>query len=288
MEGSPTSIRFMSFRERAEELNKISEKFHKGRFPTTARWIRKLSKTIQLSKVTIEEVVEDLKDIEQTFRVEFVGSDENTGYRERCFDEFRSIVLRIIDEEGPKELFKALERVHPALRSGGQALQNLAEIYSALVASKNLSEKRRYYGLCFMYLISVEGLYDEDMRTLHILKKAGEGVSINYREIQQKPLWFFKKELEPVFFEGYNNRIRNAIAHARFRFDNEKNKMIFKDTGKKNQPEYEVSLSLKEFHTKYYEKIDSFFRLRTFYLFFLAIRDLALAPKPFGKTTLSP
>lgn len=277
--------KIMPFDERSRELNKVAERFSKH-FPVTARWIRQLSKSLLLPRVTFGEAMEDLKDVHRAFRSEFIGSDENAKYREECFDELESIFLEMIDAKGHMMARKTFERLLPAMQSGNQALGNLAEIYLALVASKDLNEKRRYFGLCFMYLISVEGLYDENIRILYILKNASEGIDVDYERIQEKPLRFLKGGLEPVFFEGYHNRIRNSIAHARFRFDETKNKMVFQDRATKNQPEFKELFSLREFGLNYYGKIDSFCRLRTYYMLFLGVRELALATKPFGKTRL--
>lgn len=279
------SKKIMPFERRSEELDRLSEKFVGGGFPLTGGWIRRLSKNLLLPKVTYGEALEDWKDIEQTFKNEFVGGDENWKYRERCYNALRKIIFEMIEARGVRASSETFEKILPALESGNEALSNLAEIYLTLVASKRLSEKRRYYGLCFMYLISIEGLYDENIRILYIFRKAAEGVDVDYELIQEKKLWFTKSELEPVFFEGYNNRIRNAIAHARFRFDDTKNKMIFKDIATKHQPKYSRELSLIEFGVKYYGKIDSFCRLRTYYMILLGVRDLVFAPRPFGRTT---
>jgi len=276
--------RIMSFKVRAKELHKLAGRFSRGGFATTARWIEQLSKTLKLPRVTFGEATEDLKDIHQAFKNEFVGANETANYREKCFEAFESLILGMIDTRGHLESSKAFERVNPALKSGNQALRNIAEIYLALIASRDLNDKRRYYGLCFMYLILIEGLFDENIRILYILKKASEGIDIDYDEIKEKPLRFFEDKLDPIFFEGYNNHIRNSIAHARFRFDQKKKKMIFKDRPYENQKGFKMSLSLREFGTEYYEKIDSFCRLRTYYLLFLGLTDLTLKPKPFGRT----
>lgn len=275
----------MSFKERSKELNNVVSRFA-GAFPQTASWIKRLSKDFSFPNVTLDEVLKDWDDTEKTFKNEFIGSDENWEYRERCYDALEKIIREIIKARGLQASSRTFERILPALQIGHEALDNLTEIYLALVASKDLSEKRRYYGLCFMYLILIEGIYDEDIRMLYILRKAAKSVDINYETIKEKDLWSFKSELEPTFFEGYNNRIRNAIAHARFRFDNAKGQMIFNDKATKFQPEYNEDLSLREFGIKYYDKILSFCRLRVFYMLLLGVRDLVFAPKPFGRTRL--
>jgi len=81
----------MPFEERSEELNRLSKRFVKG-FPLTAEWIKRLSKDLLLPQVTLDEVWEDWKDIKQTFRNEFIGSDENWKYRERCYDALEKII----------------------------------------------------------------------------------------------------------------------------------------------------------------------------------------------------
>ena len=279
----------MPFKERSKELGRVSARFVEGGFPLTAGWVRRLSKDFLLPKATSDQIIlEDLKDVQQIFKNEFVGSDENWKYRERCYDAFEKIIHEMIKAKGLQASSKTFEKILPALQRGNEALSNLAEVYLTLVASKRLSEKRRYYGLCFMYLILIEGLYDENIRILYIFRRAAKGVDIDYEAIQDKSLWSFKGELEPVFFEGYNNRIRNAIAHARFRFDNAKSKMIFEDIATKRQPEHYKKLSLREFGIKYFDKIDSFCRLRTYYILLLGVRDLVFAAKPFGKARLKP
>ena len=63
-----------------------------------------------------------------------------------------------------------------------------------------------------------------------------------------------------IVANGYNNHLRNAIAHANFRFDENTQKMNFKDIyeGKTK------SLSLKiERFAQYYFKIDDVYRLMT-------------------------
>lgn len=277
----------MPSKERSRELERVSTVFLRE-FPLTASWIRRLSEDFLLPKATVDEILEDWKDTKQTFKNEFIGSDENWKYRDRCYVALEKTIIDMVKAKGVQASRKTFDKILPALQAGNQALSNLNEIALTLVAPQSLSGKSRYYGLCFMYLISIEGLYDENIRILYIFRMATNGVDIDYEAIREKDLWSFKSELDPVFFEGYNNRIRNAIAHARFRFDDTKSRMIFQDKATKRQPEYSEELSFREFGIKYYGKIDSFCRLRTFYLLLLGVRDLIFASKPFGKLRMGP
>lgn len=267
---------------RSEELARLSRVFMNGDYRKTAGWIEHLSKKLLNPKVKVDEVLLDLKDVRQAFKGEFIGSDENWKYREKCFDTLEKIVLEMINATGSKTP-KTMDKIYPALKAGGETLRNILEIYLALVSPKGLSEKRKYYGFCFLYLLMIEGLYDENIKILYMFKRATKGKKVDYEDIREKPLHFFKNKIEPVFFEGYNNRIRNAIAHAKFRFDDKTNRMIFWDRKTKHQPKFRKALSLQEFGIKYYEKIDNFCRLRHYYMLLLGVRDLILARKPFGR-----
>ena len=80
----------------------------------------------------------------------------------------------------------------------------------------------------------------------------------------------------------------NAIAHAKFRFDDAKKEMVFKDRATRTRREFSKSLSIVNFGKNYYGKIDSFCRLRLDYMLLLGVRDLARSPKLFGHVTLKP
>lgn len=274
--------RIMPMRIRSEELTRLSSQFMDGGYRKTAGWIERLSKKIVNPKVKVGDVLLDLKDVWHAFRAEFIGSDENWKYREKCYDTFDKIVQEMIDATGLKTP-ETMDRTYPALKAGGETLRNIVEVYLALVSPKGLNEKRKYYGFCFLYLLMVEGLYDENIKILYMFKRATKGEKVDYENIRERPLHFFKNEIEPVFFEGYNNRIRNAIAHAKFRFDDKTNRMIFWDRKTRYQPEFRKALSLREFGIKYYEKIDDFCRLRHYYMLLLDVKDLIFAPKPFGR-----
>lgn len=273
----------MSFGERAEHLNQLSHTIA-TKLPKTARWVQRLAETIMLPNVTLEEVSADLKDVFDTFRIEYIGDDRNANYRESCFDEFTKLFKTMI-KKIPTKTAQTLEGLLPAFATGNQTLDNIAEIHQALVASEDLTEKRRYYGLCFEYLVFIEGLYDENMRILYAIKKAIDGNKVEYEKIEEKSLCDFRSDLPSVFFEGYNNRLRNAIAHARFAFNDNTQKMTFKDRKGKSQPEFCETLSIQEFVVKYYGKVDNLCRLCNQYMLLLGIMEFVHSPQPFGKQT---
>ena len=104
--------RMMSFKERKEELKKGSQHFLKD-YPTTAKWIQHLAETLLLPKVTVTEVSVYLEDIRDSFKIEYIGTDENAAYRSKCYDEFIKIVWGMIKKQG-KDTPKTFENLIPA------------------------------------------------------------------------------------------------------------------------------------------------------------------------------
>jgi hypothetical protein len=176
----------MSFKERAAHLVEISKSFNE--FPNTAKWIRYLAETILLPNVTFGEVDYALKELLGAFRTEYIGSDENANYRERCYNAYFQLIWSMVTNKGYEVSELTFERLITAFQSGSQTLINILEIYQALVASKDLSEKQRYYGFCFLYLIFIEGLYDENMRILYSIKKLQRAIKLTMRPLRKKLL----------------------------------------------------------------------------------------------------
>jgi hypothetical protein len=275
----------MRLSERAAEMNRLSRLLEK-RFPHASKWAKRLSEDMLLPKVPLDEIAADWTDVIQAFKNDFVGSDKNREYREKCYTALEKTIDDMIGKLGLPKSSETFDRILPELERGAEALNNLGRIYLELIKSKNLSESGNYYSMCFMYLVLVEGVYDENIRILYTFRKATDGVDTDYEAIKDKPIWKFEKDLVPVFFEGYNDRIRNAIAHAKFNYDDASKVMVFKDRANRVQPEYSKSLSLREFGIQCYAKVDDFCRLVIFYILLLGARDFVFSPRPLGKVTL--
>ena len=273
----------MNFRERAKHLTNLSQVIAK-QLPMTAKWVQHLAESMESDNFTTQEILADLNDIFNSFRCEYVGTDNRKKYRESCFIEFTNLFESIIKKPG--QLPRTLQGLLPAFETSNQAIENINEVYQALIAPNNQTEKRKYYALCFIYLILIEGLFDENIRILYSIEKAIAGEEVDYEKIRERSLGELKGDLAPVLFEGYNNRLRNAIAHAKFSYDEHTEKMTFRDRRNRVQPEYCEVLSIKEFIELYFGKADSVSRLIYQYLLVLAVLDLALSPQPLGRETL--
>jgi hypothetical protein len=91
-----------------------------------------------------------------------------------------------------------------------------------------------------------------------------------------------------VIYEGWvNGRIRNAIAHSRFSYDDGTKKMRFRDVQTRYQPAYDQSFTIFEF-SKLAIKLDNPFHLILNLLYILRIMDLIFTQdvKDVGKKSI--
>ena len=154
----------------------------------------------------------------------------------------------------------------------------------------------QFHGMCFHYQLYVEGVFDEAIRLLYLLTSSGKGESTSLEEINKMSLWKLRSEfkrlgLPDVFFKGWENgRVRNSIAHCRFRYDNSLGKMRFKDTDPTGRnPDYDRSFTLAEFGELGTQLSDVYLIIQNIWLM-LRIRQLVFSPfVPYvGKYLLMP
>jgi hypothetical protein len=271
----------MPLRERITIILDIASKLEHD-YPNTAKWVRNLAQTIAIPKKSIDEITYALKEILENFRVEYIGSDVNSNYREKCLQAYINLFGTMLIDKGTQASYDTFESLIAAFETRQQTLTNIAEVYQTLLNSKGLTEKRRYIGFCIMYSFYVEGYYDEVIRELYLFKKTIEDKKVDYEAIRDMKIFDMQKELDPVFFEGYNNHLRNSIAHARFSYKEDSKKILFKDRDERiRRDSYEESFTFEEFMKNYYGKIDDFCRLDNRFMVLLSLRDIVIQPTPF-------
>ncbi len=138
----------------------------------------------------------------------------------------------------------------------------------------------------YPYLLIVEEVFDESIRLLYALKKIRDGkeVKITLKSIGDKSLWAIKKEraLPEIFFKGLENgHLRNAIAHARIKYDENTGKMNFQDYDvRKRIIAYNRVLTLEEFRIFGWK----LFQIPVLFLYALKalrVRDMVFSENPF-------
>jgi hypothetical protein len=133
--------------------------------------------------------------------------------------------------------------------------------------------------MCLLYLFNSEGVFDAATRIIYGMALIALDqplppnlLEMNWRKVRRGLLDL--KVPADVVFEGWaNGRIRNAIAHSRFTYDDATEKMRFRDIATSFQPAYDESFTIFDF-SKIWVKLDNPFHLVLNLSFILRIMNL--------------
>lgn len=110
----------------------------------------------------------------------------------------------------------------------------------------------RYYLGCFMFLLAMEGMYDEVVRCIYAHEQIIQGKTVITNELWHKRIEIIKKSIrtapEAIFSVwDRGHRVRNAIAHANFHYSDDDKKMRFVDVNPYNPADiYTTSMAIDE------------------------------------------
>jgi len=272
--------------KRKEDLLKISAFFKKGDYVETSSRIEKIVRYLETTKLDESRFKNEWINSIGTFRREFTQSvvlKQLVPNVDAYFQQIEDIIVTSIVKQ-KAEFYSKLLELYPLIRSLREPSQNIETLKKIFIEERR-SERERFYGLCFIYLIVVEGIYDEWMRILYALKMAAEGVNVDLNNVRKKTLWNIREGLRKVgvsdiLFEGWEeNNIRNAIGHARYSYDENTKKMTFVNIKPKTGV-VKYSLTYNEFvATGLKVELVSF--ISEHILFLLRIWDLIVSPNPY-------
>lgn len=197
-------------------------------------------------------------------------------YGIRCFRDNSTIISNAIRKSG-SSFKQSLLIATPLLKRMADTREITSLIARELPIIKN--KETILHLFCYTYLIIVEGLFDELSRLLYFMKLLSEGKSIALPDLEDMNIWRIYDEFkpEPVFFENFREKkhIRNAIAHASVKYNDNKREVEFIDE------DWNETISVDEFVKKGEELETS---VMTFMYIFnvLRINDLIMSPNPFA------
>src|SRR5208282_1770264 len=99
------------------------------------------------------------------------------------------------------------------LIQGAKAQENVGKLYS-IVEKLGYTETDlilEVHLYCFIYLIEIEGVYDQNLRFLYAHHKGIENTEAELKDIRT---YFLNEGLGKSLFECWDPTVRNAIAHA--------------------------------------------------------------------------
>jgi hypothetical protein len=190
-----------------------------GQFPETAQILKCFAKVIQAEAANGKFYDENYPKLETALRREFCLG---TNWQPRLFDDTDAIIKEAsLDPEKLLMPLKLMELTN--IRQ-----ENVNKIMFA--ARKETDEVSRIYLLCFVYLLLLEGIYDEFMRFLYALHKRLPTTKADLDSIRTQ---FSKDGVGATLFDGWNRIVRNGIAHSTFTVDDTAKQVLFEDREKK-------------------------------------------------------
>jgi hypothetical protein len=247
------------------EMEEVAGVFDFYGLPETAKAIRGLSNDLYV--VCIETDFEKaLGEIKLIFKTEFISSGSaNASFRSKLHLAYVKLY-----ESANKANNALVEKLFRDFEDSMRRISNsygvIGDVAKNFLENKNLTIKQKYYAECFTYLLIVEGVFRELCEYILVLDDIRSGHSRSFSEIEELHLSNLVNEIRSkadisVFTEGYKSRLRNAIAHANFRFDENTQEINFKDEYK-GKVRTIPPLKIEDFGV-FYLKIDDVYRLIT-------------------------
>ena len=92
-------------------------------------------------------------------------------------------------------------------------------------------------GISYDYLAHIDGMYGKDLKDFVIFDMLSKLEPVDFNKIKKMNITNIKDYFKGVpkssfLFDGYNDEIRNAIAHSSFWYDEKKKKVIFEERRK--------------------------------------------------------
>ncbi|MGA2783167.1 MAG: hypothetical protein ABSF09_00515 [Candidatus Bathyarchaeia archaeon] len=205
------------------KLREYSEMFNSGRMGRMAVWLSATADRV--SRKDFKDIWADYTQAYGAVRGEFSNGNSEL---EALFDEVKGRMPVI-----PSGALLSVSKMEDGLRQTMNPQQVFMQILNVF-NSGSLTVEQRFYGMCFQYVILVEGIYDETLRYLLMWwdNTQGKTPSVQDMTIRKVKTELESRGAQSVLFKGWEPRIRNSIAHARFSYDEKRDKAIFDDVNR--------------------------------------------------------
>jgi len=186
-----------------------------GRFPAAAQILKSFAKVIEAKAADNKFYDENYPKLETVLRKEFCLDN---SWRSTLFEDTDAIIKAA--SQAPEELQIALRLVEPT-KVRQEKVNRIM-----FVATKETNEVSKMYLLCFVYLLLLQGIYDQFIRFLYALHKKLATEEANLRSIKTQ---FIQDHVGATLFDGWNRIVRNAIAHSTFTVNETAREILFED-----------------------------------------------------------
>jgi hypothetical protein len=192
-----------------------------GGLEKTSRRLLELADKIQSDDFL--DVAKDYQSFLTEFKQEVTGGDSKQG-------SIYEALKQILEPAGRGINLQQLDSIVQLTKAAQQAVGQTMKSFQ----STGLTNEQRFYGLCFVYLLMVEGVYDQVMRYLLAWTKWPLNIDKVTDKIDRIQTELLQMGNYQVLFDNYKRRVRNSIAHARFSFDIGTSMAAFDDVNEKD------------------------------------------------------
>lgn len=239
-----------------EEIQDKAKLLRSIGYEYTAKWCEKIRRNLPQYAKLPKMLYADFGDLFSTFKNEYISLSVlgNPKLREKYLNIVQILLEKAIrNSPNPKQMFGELIQFADQGANTSRTISEVVKVFRDL--GKQFLEVRMYASL-FVFMLHIEGDYFPTIRTLCALKLAGEGKDIHFQTIHEMKYKDLKKELgdfgKPLFsvYDDIGRNLRNAIAHANFRYKKQKltcwntNPETKKETWRKNFTFNELSAVL--------------------------------------------
>lgn len=221
----------MSYNFRVDYVTKLvslSNQFQDMKMPETAILLMNFPTLISKNTVKISSLEALFEEIIKTVENEFGKRDEHS---KKCVQ----MILRHLQiiftspryDEMLDELIEIMRKREPT-----------ANIWRGLLRSishEKQNNKERFVGLSQEYASKIEGLYKIDLRICYLISKFAMNNKSSWKKIMNTNTseiknYYNEKFDDTSLFEGWNNHIRNAVAHSSYYYDDDNMTMTYEDS----------------------------------------------------------
>jgi len=213
-------------------LDQCNNLFKKFNFNKSAKSVEEIKKELN-GKKDILMLNSIFKVLQTTFIVEF----STTSHRTLCSDFFKRRVNLItkLNTSGLSNFYT--DKTSTKMREYRDKARAVLFILDKILRNGAKSEEEKSISISYLYLSNADGVYGKNLKNILIFDMLSKLRTVNYGTIERMKRSKIEQYFQTVkdadcLFDGWNENIRNAIAHSSFWYDSKKSKIIFEDRPK--------------------------------------------------------
>jgi len=173
----------------------------------------------------------------KVLQTSFITSYNTSTHRIRCSTFFKKRVNRTlktnVDGLNQKNLDISWAKMIEYRKKARMTLFALDRI----LKKGSKTDEEKCVSLSFLYLASIDGVYGKNLKDIVIFDLLSKYQPIKFSSINKMNLKTIIEYFEGIkdsecLFDGWDEDIRNAVAHSSFWYDKKKKKMIFEERKK--------------------------------------------------------